>query len=105
MKWFVHVVKNYVNFKGRARRKEYWMYVLFYIIFAMVAGVLDNALGTQDPETGIGTIASLYSLALLLPSLGVAARRLHDTGKTGWLLLIGLIPIIWFHRATGIHGA
>ncbi|MCW5897793.1 MAG: DUF805 domain-containing protein [Flavobacteriales bacterium] len=94
MNWYLKVLKNYVGFKGRARRKEYWMFVLFHIIFTVVAMVLDNATGMADPTTGYGPIYALYALALLLPSLAVAARRLHDVGKSGWFLLIGFIPII-----------
>ncbi len=94
MNWYLKVLKNYVGFKGRARRKEYWMFVLFHIIFSIAAMVLDNVTGMADPTTNYGPIYALYALALLLPSLAVAVRRLHDVGKSGWFLLIALIPII-----------
>lgn len=94
MKWYLHVVKdNYANFKGRARRQELWMFVLFNLIFSIIAGSLDNVLGTTFEEGG-GIIASVYALFILVPGLAVGARRLHDTGKTGWLLLLWLIPVI-----------
>lgn len=70
------------------------MFVLFNILFSIAAGVLDGALGLADPSTGYGPIAGLYTLAVLLPALAVAARRLHDTGRSGWLLLLALIPLI-----------
>lgn len=88
MDWYLKVIKNYVGFTGRARRKEYWMYCLFYIIIAIVIGVVERV-------AGMGTmLSSLYSLALLLPSIAVSIRRMHDTGRSGWWVLINLIPIL-----------
>jgi uncharacterized membrane protein YhaH (DUF805 family) len=84
---------KYVVFSGRARRSEYWWFVLFSFLVSMVAGILDLVLGT-DYYRGSGLIGTIASLALLLPSLAVAVRRLHDTSRTGWWILIGLIPII-----------
>ncbi len=94
MNWFLKVVKNYAVFSGRARRKEYWMYILFYVIFCIIAAILDNILGTAIKGIGYGLIYCLFVLAMLLPSLGVSVRRLHDTGRSGWMILVGLIPII-----------
>ncbi|MBK9148474.1 MAG: DUF805 domain-containing protein [Flavobacteriales bacterium] len=94
MNWFLKALKNYVGFKGRARRKEYWMFTLFNIIFAVAAMVLDNVAGLASPMTGYGPIYALYALATFLPGLAVAVRRLHDVGKSGWFILIALIPII-----------
>jgi len=95
MKWFLAVLKKYAVFNGRARRKEYWIYMLFYTIFAIVAIILDNVLGTAGQDTGSsGIISGLYSLALLLPTLAVTVRRLHDVGKSGWWFFISLIPFI-----------
>ena len=88
MNWFLKVLKQYTDFNGRARRKEYWMYILFYAIFSYVAIMLDYLIGTTSVFSG------LYSLALLLPTLAVGVRRLHDIDKSGWMLLLGLIPII-----------
>ena len=88
------VLKNYVGFSGRARRKEYWMFVLFNIIFAVAAMILDNVLGLASKQTGYGPIYGLYILAILLPSIAVTTRRLHDIGKSGWWQLLGLIPLI-----------
>ena len=88
MYWYLKVLKQYADFNGRARRQEYWMFVLFNIIVSIVASVLDSILGTW------GAIAGLYGLAILIPGLAVGVRRLHDIGKSGWMLLIALIPII-----------
>jgi len=87
-------MKQYADFDGRARRTEYWMFVLFNIIFSVVAVVLDNVLGIAMEGIGYGPLYGLYVLAMIIPSLAVAVRRLHDTGKSGWMLLIALIPII-----------
>lgn len=95
MNYYLHVLRNYTNFSGRARRKEYWMFVLFNFIFVVIAAVLDNVLGlTFAPGIPYGWIYLLYTLFVLLPSLAVGVRRLHDIGKSGWWLLIALIPLI-----------
>lgn len=89
MEWYLKVVKdNYANFKGRARRKEYWMFVLFNMLFAIGAMVLDNVLGIASPAVGYGPIYGIYALATFVPSLAVGVRRMHDVGKSGWFLLI-----------------
>lgn len=88
MEWYIKVLKNYAVFQGRARRKEYWMFVLFNLIFSIIIGVIEAILDISQYLTYI------YTLAILLPSLAVAVRRLHDTGRSGWWLLIAFIPII-----------
>ena len=80
--WYVEVLKKYAVFEGRARREEFWMFALVNFIISVVLHLISPFLG------------GIYNLAVLLPSLGVGARRLHDTGRSGWLLLIGLIPLI-----------
>ena len=87
MEWYLSVLKNYVGFSGRARRKEYWMFLLFNIIVSIVLNVIGAVI--MLPILGL-----IYSLAIILPSIAVAVRRLHDTGRSGWWLLIGLIPLI-----------
>lgn len=94
MKWYLDVLKNYAGFSGRARRKEYWMFTLFNIIISFVLGFVDGIIGSVNPTVGIGALGGIYSLAVLIPSLAVSVRRLHDVGKSGWMLLIALIPII-----------
>jgi uncharacterized membrane protein YhaH (DUF805 family) len=86
--------QKYVDFSGRARRSEYWFFVLFYVIARFVAGIIDSIIGTRGFGGGQGVLGTLVALALLLPGLGVGVRRLHDTGRSGWWILIGLIPIV-----------
>jgi len=85
--WYLSVVKNYVGFEGRAGRSEFWYFTLVNFIIAIVINVLGSVLGMKI----LGTI---YALALLLPSIAVSIRRLHDIGKSGWWLLVGFIPVI-----------
>ncbi|WP_343562849.1 DUF805 domain-containing protein [Sphingobacterium sp.] len=87
--WFLKVVRdNYANFEGRARRKEYWMFFLANVLIGLVFGILGRV-------TSLFTyISGLISLALLIPSIAVAVRRLHDTNKSGWFLLLIFIPFV-----------
>jgi len=98
MNWYLKVLKQYADFSGRARRKEYWMYTLFNVFAIVIAAVLDNVLGLtfdiQGQSMGYGYIYMLYALAVFLPGLAVGIRRLHDVGKSGWFFLIALIPFI-----------
>lgn len=102
MNWYLQVLKKYADFNGRARRKEFWMFVLFNLIFSIIAIWLDRLLGTEFDfvSSGYGTaysfgwIYTLYILFILIPGLAVSVRRLHDTGKSGWMLLVALIPFV-----------
>ncbi|MFF9377971.1 DUF805 domain-containing protein [Streptomyces griseoluteus] len=89
MHWYVDVLKKYAVFSGRARRQEYWMFFLFNLIITIVLAIVDGALDTQ-------VLQLVYSLAVLIPGLAVAVRRLHDTGRSGWWILISLIPLVGF---------
>ena len=87
-------LSKYVDFSGRARRSEYWYFALFSFLVSLVTGFVDSILGT-DYDTGSGgLINTVAGLALFLPGLAAAVRRLHDTDRSGWWVLIGLIPII-----------
>ena len=87
MNWYLKVLKQYVDFSGRAQRMEFWMFQLFNFIVLIVLAIIDVMLG-------LGFLQPLYALAVLLPNLAVGARRLHDTNRSGWWLLLGLIPLI-----------
>ena len=96
-------LSKYVDFSGRARRSEYWYFALFTFLVGLVASILDAILGTGYDDSSGGLINSLASLAFLLPSLAVAVRRLHDTGRSGWwmllifVLIIGwIVLLVWF---------
>lgn len=92
MNWYVEVLKKYAIFEGRARRKEYWYFVLFSFIVTFALTIIDVLIGTFG--AGIGTLSGIYGLGVLIPSIAVGIRRLHDTNRSGWWLLIGLVPII-----------
>lgn len=87
--WFIKCLKNYANFSGRARRKEYWFFVLMQFVVLIIAGVLDGVIFKRP-----FVFYFIAALGLFIPSLAVAVRRMHDIGKTGWLLLISCIPLI-----------
>jgi uncharacterized membrane protein YhaH (DUF805 family) len=93
MNWYLAVLKKYAVFSGRAQRKEYWMFFLFNIIIAILLGIIEVVIGIS-PDADESILANIYSLAILLPSLAVSVRRLHDIGRSGWWILIGLIPLI-----------
>ena len=114
MGWYLEVLKNYAKFDGRAHRTEFWMFVLVSIIVSVVLNIVDAIIGTGG-DLGGGVLASIYALAVLIPTLAVGARRLHDIGKSGWWQLLGLIPIVgaiilivWFatkgHESENQHG-
>ena len=87
MNWYLGVLKKYADFNGRARRKEFWMFALISFIIAVILSVVDGMIG-------VPVLGAIYALNVLLPSIAVGARRFHDIGKSGWWLLIGLIPLL-----------
>jgi uncharacterized membrane protein YhaH (DUF805 family) len=94
MNWFMTALRNYAVFSGRSRRSEYWYFGLFYLIFYGVTAIVDVMAGTFDRASGIGVFTGILTLAFLIPSLSVSVRRLHDTGRTGWWLLIAFVPVV-----------
>jgi len=115
--YFLDTLKNrYAQFSGRASRSEFWYYVLFYVIGSILISFVDSLLGTTytyematshmatdgteiaaaTMTQSIGYLSGIYSLALLIPSIAISIRRLHDTGKSGWWFLLGVIPIVNF---------
>ena len=94
MDWYLKVLKQYADFNGRARRKEYWMFFLFNMVFAVLASLIDFSAGTANFVSGSGLFQNIYSLVVFVPGLAVGVRRLHDVGKSGWMLLLAFIPLI-----------
>lgn len=99
MNWIMTCLRKYVDFSGRARRKEFWMFYLFYFVVLIVATLIDNLLGiTFDLGYGqkgfYGPLYTLTTLGLFLPMLAAAVRRLHDVGKSGWWYFIALVPLV-----------
>ena len=95
MNWFLTVLKeHYADFNGRARRKDYWMFALWNLIVCIVLGAIVGALIALTGIKALMVVVYLYGLAVLLPSLALAVRRLHDIGKSGLWYLIGLVPYV-----------
>ncbi len=94
MNWYLEVLKKYAVFNGRARRKEYWYFALFNIIISIALAVIDGITGSFSAKAGMGLLGGLYTLVILIPGMAVSVRRLHDTDRNGWWLLIALIPLI-----------
>ena len=92
MNYYLDVLKKYAVFKGRARRKEYWMFVLFNIIIGFALGFIEGLLGIS--RHGSSVLANIYSLAILLPGIAVSIRRMHDVGKSGWFVLIPIYNLV-----------
>lgn len=95
MQWYLEALRKYAVFSGRARRREFWMFTLVNFLISIVLSILDNVLNT-DWSNGYGLLGAIYALALIIPTIAVGVRRLHDTGRTGWWILIGLIPCVGF---------
>ena len=101
MDWYLKVMRQYADFSGRARRMEYWMFAVINLVITFVlAGVgigIMAAMGSTD-HAGFGVLflapVFLYALVIIIPSLAVTVRRLHDTGRSGWWYFIGLVPVV-----------
>jgi uncharacterized membrane protein YhaH (DUF805 family) len=115
MQWYAKVLRQYADFSGRARRTEYWMFTLVNVIIGLVLSLVDEVVFVGPGLSTTGWLGTIYSVALIIPTLAVGARRLHDTGRSGWWQLIALIPligvivlIVFFalegQRSTNAHG-
>lgn len=87
MNWYLHVLKNYAQFTGRARRREYWMFMLINLIVTVLLSFVTGLIGLE-------ILSMIYSLGVLVPSIAVGIRRLHDTDRSGWWLLLVMIPLL-----------
>ena len=94
MNWYMAALRKYATFEGRARRKEYWFFALFNFLAVLLLAMLDMAAGTFSAEAEIGLFSGLYLLGVLVPSIAVTVRRLHDTDRSGWWILISFVPLI-----------
>ncbi|WP_027480490.1 DUF805 domain-containing protein [Deinococcus pimensis] len=101
MNEYLHVLRNYATFTGRARRREFWMFTLVQTVISVVFGILFGITGglnedlTISPAFGLFSVVfALYALATFVPTLAVTVRRLHDTGKSGWFYLITFVPAV-----------
>jgi len=100
---FLVAYRRYAQFEGRSDRKEFWYYVLFYVIVSAILSVIDNVLfggrtfeasGTNWSAHADGPLTSIFGLASLIPSISVSVRRLHDIAKSGWWVLLWFIPLV-----------
>ncbi|MDO4431142.1 MAG: DUF805 domain-containing protein [Lonepinella koalarum] len=94
IQYFVGNFKNYINFKGRARRKEFWFFSLFYFLIYLGLSIIEGVFSMLLRTHYIGVLPLLFGLASIIPSLGLSFRRLHDTDRSAWWLLLHLIPLI-----------
>ena len=93
MNWYLEVLRKYAVFTGRARRSEYWYFVLFNFLNSILTSMMDLTFGLYNPETGYGAINTIYAAVVLVPAIAVGVRRMHDIGKSGWFFLIPLYNI------------
>lgn len=93
MNWYLTVLKKYADFSGRARRKEYWMFVLMNFLVSILISIVGAVIGDTDGLIAV-SLSGVYALFIFIPSLAVTVRRLHDTNKSGWWILITFVPLI-----------
>ena len=94
MYWYIEVLRKYTVFTGRARRSEYWYFILFNFLNSFILSLTDITFGMYDEVSGYGVLSTIYGLAVLVPGIAVAIRRMHDVGKSGWFMLIPIYNII-----------
>jgi len=93
MSWYLEALRKYAVFSGRARRREYWFFLLFNVLIGIALVTIDVVLGTYDEANGFGVLSGVYYLGVLVPSIAVTIRRLHDTGRSGWWFLLSFVPL------------
>lgn len=94
MSWYLMALRKYATFSGRAQRSEFWFFVATYLLILFLLAVVDGLLGVFDTAGEVGLLSGLFALSMVLPWLAVCARRLHDTGRSGWWMLVSFIPLI-----------
>jgi uncharacterized membrane protein YhaH (DUF805 family) len=94
MNWYLVALKKYAVFAGRARRKEFWFFLLVNTLIALALAIVDVLTGTFDEDVGLGLLSGLYAVAMIVPSIAVTVRRLHDTDRSGWWYLLVFLPVI-----------
>ncbi len=94
MGWYIQALRAYATFTGRARRKEYWYFVLFSVLIMIVIAVVEDVLGLTRGEDG-GVLARIYELAVMVPIVAVGVRRMHDTDHTGWWLIVPIVNFVF----------
>jgi uncharacterized membrane protein YhaH (DUF805 family) len=111
MDWMLMPLRRYAEFSGRSQRKEYWMFFLFQVIVVVVLGIIEGMLGLTGMVAGAyGPLTMLFWLAVLIPGIAVGIRRLHDTDRSGWWLLLAFVPLVGaivllvFFVSDGTHG-
>jgi uncharacterized membrane protein YhaH (DUF805 family) len=102
MSWYFRVLKKYAVFQGRARRKEFWMFGLFSSIITILLVVIEAAFGIL-PDTGDSVLSDIYSVAILIPSIAVGVRRMHDTDRSGWWCIVPFVNL-YFSCLDGTSG-
>jgi uncharacterized membrane protein YhaH (DUF805 family) len=94
MNWYFEALRKYADFSGRARRREYWVFTLISTAINIWLTLADMVVGTYDEDSGFSLLSSIYTLAVFIPSLAVTVRRLHDTDRSGWWMLIAFVPCV-----------
>jgi uncharacterized membrane protein YhaH (DUF805 family) len=92
--WYRESLRNYAIFEGRSRRREYWTFVICNSIAIAALTVVDRVIGTWHAHAQVGLLSGVFALAMIVPSIAVGVRRLHDTGRRGWWFLVVLVPLV-----------
>lgn len=96
MEWMLMPLKRYAEFSGRSRRMEFWMFILFTVIVRYVLTFVDGMIGMGVADGGFSPLSSLFSLAVLVPTIAVAIRRMHDSDRSGWWILLPIVNLVFY---------